>query len=306
MKHLNNKGYMLVEIILAFVLAMTLAYFITDLTIKLKNKNDDLLVKTLVAADQAIIYNTIMRDIYNSSDGFSCEKLSVDDNKFTYNGFTHIISDYATIGDDSCSGKGDNFILRIPLSVKQLPDDDFSININYEDGNFVYNMPSCKLSVTGTVINAQITDSGNGIVYNGWNSNMIDGHGNISKNITDIGTYTYYLKDSDNNQGSCSLKVIKTTKNTVVNETYTATYVGNKSDGCTCQKTGLAGYTFGICGEDDGICSCAEGLKIRTDRCYVCNTGDTLNKKTCTNYGTQYSCSSGYTKINNSYCYKLN
>ena len=38
---------MLVEIILASAIAMGIAYFITDLTIKLKNKNDDLLVKTL-------------------------------------------------------------------------------------------------------------------------------------------------------------------------------------------------------------------------------------------------------------------
>ena len=59
-KRLNNKGYMLVEIILASAIAMGIAYFITDLTIKLKNKNDDLLVKTLVSTDQAIIYNTIM------------------------------------------------------------------------------------------------------------------------------------------------------------------------------------------------------------------------------------------------------
>ena len=33
-KRLNNKGYMLVEIIFASVLAMVVAYFIIDLTIK--------------------------------------------------------------------------------------------------------------------------------------------------------------------------------------------------------------------------------------------------------------------------------
>ena len=35
----NNKGYMLVEIILASVIAFGITYFIVDLTIKLKNKN---------------------------------------------------------------------------------------------------------------------------------------------------------------------------------------------------------------------------------------------------------------------------
>ena len=49
MKKLNNKGYMLVEIILASVIAFGVAYFILDLVIKLKNKNDDLFVDTPVS-----------------------------------------------------------------------------------------------------------------------------------------------------------------------------------------------------------------------------------------------------------------
>ena len=36
MKKLNNKGYMLVEIILAFVIAMGVVYFMFELIIKLK------------------------------------------------------------------------------------------------------------------------------------------------------------------------------------------------------------------------------------------------------------------------------
>ena len=44
---LNNKGYLLVEIIVAAALAMTVAWFLTDLTIKLKNKNDDEYVSTV-------------------------------------------------------------------------------------------------------------------------------------------------------------------------------------------------------------------------------------------------------------------
>ena len=84
---MNNKGYMLVEIILASALAMIVAYFVIELTIKLKNKNDDLLVKTLVATDQAIIYNTIMKDL-NSLESVDCDyingKISIDKNKNTF------------------------------------------------------------------------------------------------------------------------------------------------------------------------------------------------------------------------------
>ena len=130
MKHLNNKGYMLVEIILASVLAMVIAYFMTDLTIKLKNKNDDLLVKTLVSTDQAIIYNTIMKDLYDYPDSFSCDDINIDNSKFEYKGFTNILNKYTTLGTVQCS-VGSTISIQIPLKVKQLPDENFDVNINF-------------------------------------------------------------------------------------------------------------------------------------------------------------------------------
>ena len=135
--HLNNKGYMLVEIILAMSIAMGITYFLTDLTIKLKNKNDDLLVKTLVSTDQAIIYNTIMKDLYNTTDTINCDyiknKITIDKNKniFMYDGFTNIVSEYAELEDLTCN---DENILKIeiPITVKQLTDEDFSVKIKYK------------------------------------------------------------------------------------------------------------------------------------------------------------------------------
>ena len=129
--HLNNKGYMLIEIVLAMTIAMVVVYFITNLTIKIKNKNDDLLVKTLVATDQAIIYNAIMKDLYDTSTTFTCSKINISGNTFKYGSFTNIISEYATIGNMSCSVVGNKVNIKIPIIVKQLPDDDFSVNIVY-------------------------------------------------------------------------------------------------------------------------------------------------------------------------------
>ena len=123
MKKLNNKGYMLVEIILASVIAFGVAYFILDLVIKLKNKNDDLFVDTLARTDQAIITNTIMRDIYNKNTQFSCENIlnniSVEDNKFKYNDTINDtiiieVNKYTTIGDITCNVESPN-LLNIPL-----------------------------------------------------------------------------------------------------------------------------------------------------------------------------------------------
>lgn len=135
-KHLNNKGYMLVEIILASVLAMVVAYFVIDLTIKLKNKNDDLLVKTLVYTDQAIIYNTIMKDLYSTSNTIDCayiqNKVSISDNVFDYDGFKNIVSEYASLGSLTCTDIAtDSISLEIPINVLQLPDEEFDIIINF-------------------------------------------------------------------------------------------------------------------------------------------------------------------------------
>lgn len=140
MKKLNNKGYMLVEIILASVIAFGVAYFILDLVIKLKNKNDDLFVDTLARTDQAIITNTIMRDIYNKNTQFSCENIlnniSVEDNKFKYNDTINDtiiieVNKYTTIGDITCNVESPN-LLNIPLTVKTTKKS-YNISINTKD-----------------------------------------------------------------------------------------------------------------------------------------------------------------------------
>lgn len=142
MKRLNNKGYMLVEIILSFALAMTVMYFLMELTIKLKNKNDDLVVRTLAATDQAIIYNTIMKDIYTNNTDNYCDKLSIDsfNKKVIYDGFINIVSDYVQLGSMVCNyssvelDRGDvqiNIFIKIPMAVKQMPNENFDVVINY-------------------------------------------------------------------------------------------------------------------------------------------------------------------------------
>lgn len=130
MRRLNNKGYMLVEIILAFALAMTVMYFLMELTIKLKNKNDDLVVRTLAATDQAIIYNTIMKEVYTGN--FDCNNITISGKKFTYkykdnSEFNNIVNKYVSEFKKTCGGG----LLTIEMDVKQLKDD-FDINIKYE------------------------------------------------------------------------------------------------------------------------------------------------------------------------------
>ena len=63
MRRLNNRGYLIVELILASVLAMTVAYFLLNLVVKMSSKNQDLYVETALLTDKAIMTNLVMEDV---------------------------------------------------------------------------------------------------------------------------------------------------------------------------------------------------------------------------------------------------
>ena len=63
---LNNKGYMLVEIIVASVIALVMAYFLIDITINLVNKNNDYYVESTLLTDKSLVTKEIMEDISDS------------------------------------------------------------------------------------------------------------------------------------------------------------------------------------------------------------------------------------------------
>ena len=63
MKKLNNKGYMLIEIILASVITFTIAFSLINLILKFKNTNEDLYNETNILNDRISITKNIMDDI---------------------------------------------------------------------------------------------------------------------------------------------------------------------------------------------------------------------------------------------------
>ena len=137
MKKLNNKGYMLVEIILASVLAFGVAYFIIDLTIKLKNKNDDLLVETEVTTDKTIITNKLMEVVQDERENFDCDKLTLSDNNTIMydNKKIDIVNNYTDVADRdkwTCINSSGKIKVIIPLNVAQMSTKDYSVDIDYK------------------------------------------------------------------------------------------------------------------------------------------------------------------------------
>lgn len=129
----DNRGYMLVEIVLASAIAFGVAFFITSLTIKIKNKNDDTLVMTQVSTDQAIITNGLMKYAIEEKEDFDCDLIDIQDNKIMYNKeLIDIVSEYTSLGSVKCNNDHGEVNVLIPLEIKQLKDKDYNININYK------------------------------------------------------------------------------------------------------------------------------------------------------------------------------
>lgn len=196
---LNKKGYMLVEIILASALAFGLAYFLLELTLKVKSKDDDLFVETLVATDKTIIMNKLMT--YAKSEEFDCNKLKINDHTIEYNDeVIVVVNKYTKIGNKTCSTENNQVSINIPLSVPQMPDKNYDISFEYK---YIINPTtplSCDITVEGTKLKATYT--GSEIVKYGFD----DVESSLtSKEITGTGTYTFYIKNASNNQTYCSV-----------------------------------------------------------------------------------------------------
>lgn len=137
--------------------------------------------------------------------------------------------------------------------------------------------PKCSLSVSGTTINATYSDNV-AVAYHGWDSSY-SGPKSASKSINATGTYTFYVMDYKENKNSCSLSVIST-----YDETYSTT--------CT-RNLWVGPATNGKCRSGWYSATGWNGPGCYTTRDVACEE-------------KRKACSSGYSMINDSYCYKIN
>ena len=170
--------------------------------------------------------------------------------------------------------------------------------------------PTCNLSANGSTITATATDN-KGIAYQGWSSSY-SGSNSTSKNIA-VGTHIYYVKDTAGNPSTCSISIKATYSYQKEVQTETSAYERWTATGtCYCRgKSVRGGYPVqpGTCTLSG--CSCLSGMWTLSSSCskyhsgYYCTSGS-LSGSRCihTSYVTKYDCDSGYTKINNSWCYK--
>lgn len=303
---LNNKGYLIVEVILAGVLTFTMAYFLINLTLKIRNRYDDVNVETVMLNDKTVITNEIMGDVVNNEitnvenitngikinfeDGNSKE-LTIVNNTITYGTYTKKFSENAIVGNVSIRRNGNYFLIEIPVTTK-YSDKDYGINIVGFTKEALEPL-TCNLTASSSKITANF--DGN-MIYYGWNENY-SGASNIDKDITE-GIHTYYIKDAFGNTGSCSINISKT-------ESYQQEYQVPYQD--TEVQEACMGYQTS--------CDCQDGngwyvvtwynYTLKQNVCQCCFKKSVEVTKYKTEYRTSYRCSdSSYTKVSDNYCYK--
>ena len=314
---LNKKGYMLVEIILASALAFGLAFFIIDLVIRLKNKNDDLLVETLITTDKTIITNKLMSYAKSETKNFDCNKLTITDNTVKYKDeVIDIITDYANVGELSCSTSNGKVSINIPLSVPQMPDKDHDITFDYKYEIGDLTAPTCNITVSDTTITATFKDNDGG--------SGIKGDTTKKATINGANDYTFTAEDNAGNSKSCSVKVIGTTSSStytcktscVDNECYELVCNGGKYicddptgqtaylNESSCTGAGYRWYFYCNQGYTKKLKNtpCSSGWSYSNEACYKYEQSNCPDSTIVTT-DTTYYCDSKYTKISDSYCY---
>ena len=330
---LNNKGYLIIEVILAGALTFAMAYFLINLTLKVRAGFDDVNVETVMLNDKTVVTNEIMDDVVgnkvknivkidngikiNFEDGTS-KDLTIVNNTITYGTYTKKFNENAIVGDLYIKRNGNYFLIEIPVSTK-YSDKDYGINIlafTEEEFETLW----CNLSANDTEITAETS---NGLLYYGWDPSY-SGENSESMPIG-VGEYTYYIKDTMNNISNCSISIVK------MEET-------SRLDCGNCTKSGSVCYCYSAASEkkkvlgtiyctsnsggspkslqcSSGNTSCGSGYTYSSGSCrtegtgvYYCTSGTLVGQSCRTTssgkYKTEYNCPEGYTKVNDTYCSK--
>jgi len=146
MKRLNNKGYMLVEVIVSSMIALVIAYFLIDITVKLVNKNNDYYLESILLADKNIVTKEIMDDInsmkltgVNCQSNTSCiltfdyndenkKALSINDKTISYGDYSKTFSDEVNLSQINI--KSEENILTISIDAyTNYSKENYGINI---------------------------------------------------------------------------------------------------------------------------------------------------------------------------------
>lgn len=157
MKKLNRKGYLTIEIILASVMAVVIAFFLIDLTMKLVDTTDNAYADTVLVTDKALVIKNIKENLEKDI----CSRGAITSVNCTNNACNITMNDNSVItlsvsvtdnvvrytGSESYTKKIDNSLSNIKLTSSnsnnyynfKISGENIFVDENYDMNIFVYN-----------------------------------------------------------------------------------------------------------------------------------------------------------------------
>ena len=212
----NKNGYMLVEIIVASVITLVMAYFLIDITIKLVDKNNDYYIDSVLLTDKNIITKEIMDDINSKklvsvvvNDDHTQATLTYDDattkeiiidkeNKIIkYGNYTKKLSEEVNLEEITLESDNNILVINMPIYTNYSKEDyGIKLTLPYsEDIEIVYSEPPIPPDITLNKLNLKYDCKK---TTSGFNSVATKDEG-ICSTEDDIGTSYYFRGASTNN-----------------------------------------------------------------------------------------------------------
>lgn len=151
----DNKGYMLVEIIVASAIAITMAFFLMEMTLKVVNKNNDYYVESVLLFDKNIVTKEIMDDINSKKlvgveriddrtliltyDDNTTRNLSVNGNTISYGDYKKKLANELNVEEPVLEPKDNTLIISINAYTNYSKEDyGIKIVVPYSDIEITY------------------------------------------------------------------------------------------------------------------------------------------------------------------------
>ena len=212
----DNKGYMLVEIIVASTIAMTMAFFLMEMTLKVVNKNNDYYVESVLLFDKNIVTKEIMDDInskklvgvekidnstYNLKyDDNTTKELSVNGKVISYGNYQKKLADELNVGQIELNNDNDTLTLSIPAYTNYSKEDyGIKIVVPYSNIEIVQPVLSMCYEILEKSGLGNLTPVVRNASLNSFSSVTAEGEHGVYETEDDLGISCYFRGDVDYN-----------------------------------------------------------------------------------------------------------
>ena len=146
---MNNRGLTLVELIVTFAHAIGIVIILLNVLVIIKNNYNETDIKTKLVVNQSTLSNMLNSKFvgdnlvsrtscpgtfcysFEFKDGSTID-LKVDGDKISFGNYVYVLDSDSKVETPSLTFDDPYLVIKIPISTKLYPNEDFGINLVYE------------------------------------------------------------------------------------------------------------------------------------------------------------------------------